>query len=1285
MSRSANQQTRGSADHAADQRISGSTDQRISKSADRSRDQRISESADQRIPHQQTSRAADQRISQRISGSADQWTSGSADQRISQRISGSASGSADQRISQRISGPADQRISGSASGSADQRISQRISGSASGSAHQRISGPASGSDQPADQRISRSCSGSADRRISGSADQPADQRISGSASGSADQPADQRISQRISGSADQPADQRIKRISGPADQRISGPADQRIGGSADQPADQRIRQPDDHKSNYRIPFRQACILTVNHALMLLETDAECIHTAKRDLPKWAAAGNHIVAACAYPAAFSFKAFAAAAGLRKGCLPKGGECNLEKTLNTLRSLLGEFKVKMHELTPSMRLPLAIASTVRRFVLEETELITAAFQKLWSTEALQVWVDNPLALAGTALRTISFVGERRRILWWRTNMLQSVVDFGLGHLAELVAPRSDFLLTRQGALEELLGGPPAAGLTLVEVGVHLARLAFAILGTHHGLRYIGVDPFAYGEETSPESRLRQLRDLGLSPEEDGGFGAYELSSEVRRAAEYKLNLFGDRAKLLCTWPASETLGSRESPSESVKVRSCEGGVRAAASDFKKLVKRSGSVLENCEAFETDMAVLFAAIFMASEAPVQSRKKIRNLELVLKPLGISEQSTDVICAICLDAGPQGFRKLQCNHAFHLDCIKAWCRQQMKEENFESIQCLQCPMCRSQQQIPLDQQSESCESDGFSVDVEAMTAPVCSVCSFASEEALVFEDTMESLAAKEAELTKEVPQLLETMNRTSEEVNLFERKASEAQERYRKLLEQWSRVYEELRSHYGSSIDRVKPYFEAAATFRSASERVQVVMKEFCAAASQYSQAKADLRNIETRLAYGAHKVRLDRDQQDGLSRATVRVLKCRQDRDRREQDYAESLREYEEAKQACESWRSQLGDALIKRYEPVFRQLQQHQSTLRTERQRIQGFTERAASAPRSENHRSNGSNRCSGESAKGIYNKSLAELDRINVAVHEARALAKEATAVPPPPPPPAPAVPAAAPAAPEEAPEAPEVTVATVATVADKEPQMPQELWLCSGYALVSSGSVPLMLQKKCLPRICHLGRPKTDTEIDQFTSHEELSQDKDVTLEDPLQREVDSLMKLQAQSRAAAEAEAAARSRVDDAVGAEAFAGEASAASVAQALLEEENKELRQELQKRMPQLKAPASLLESSSRSAGTSAEAQARWKLVAFLQVMMVVATAVVLVIMYFGTRNAPKEERPRLRYGTDSGYAKAQGRRFRSPKGVVDEDEEQVLSDLHFARPQEVWTRS
>lgn len=110
----------------------------------------------------------------------------------------------------------------------------------------------------------------------------------------------------------------------------------------------------------------------------------------------------------------------------------------------------------------------------------------------------------------------------------------------------------------------------------------------------------------------------------------------------------------------------------------------------------------------------------ILKASEPPVCCKKiigNLGNLELVLKPLGRSEQSEQSeICAICLDAGP-GFRKLQCNHAFHLDCIKAWCREQMKEENFESIQC---PMCRSQHQIPLKPLQQ------YHADVESATAPV-------------------------------------------------------------------------------------------------------------------------------------------------------------------------------------------------------------------------------------------------------------------------------------------------------------------------------------------------------------------------------------------------------------------------------------------------------------------------------------------------------------------------------------------------------------------------------
>lgn len=150
-----------------------------------------------------------------------------------------------------------------------------------------------------------------------------------------------------------------------------------------------------------------------------------------------------------------------------------------------------------------------------------------------------------ITASLLRLAQHIGERRRVLFWRSNMMLSVVDFGLGNFAHILAPRSDFLLTRHGALEELLGGPPADGLTLVEVGVHLARLAFSLLGRLPGLRYLGVDPFEYGSDTSADSRERQLLDLGLDPEEGG---AAELSSEVRKAAEYKLNLFIGRAQLL-----------------------------------------------------------------------------------------------------------------------------------------------------------------------------------------------------------------------------------------------------------------------------------------------------------------------------------------------------------------------------------------------------------------------------------------------------------------------------------------------------------------------------------------------------------------------------------------------------------------------------------------------------------------------------------------------------------------------------------------------------------------
>jgi len=230
--------------------------------------------------------------------------------------------------------------------------------------------------------------------------------------------------------------------------------------------------------------------------------------------------------------------------------------------------------------------------------------------------------------------------------------------------------------------------------------------------------------------------------------------------------------------------------------------------------------------------------------------------------------------------------------------------------------------------------------------------------------------------LEDREAKLTRDVPKLLEVMNRTSDEVNALERQCGGAQERYKKLLEQWSRLYEDLRAEHGSAIDRVKPYFDAEQALNAASQRVQNVVREFSATASQYTQAKKELRSIESGMDYGAHKVALETDQQDSLSRATVRVLKCQQERDRREQDYEKALNEYREAHKTLEEWRTQIGDALIKRTLPCFRQLQQHQITLAHEQNRVNHFTERA-------------------KAAKKAYNTSMRELDRINVAVHGAR--------------------------------------------------------------------------------------------------------------------------------------------------------------------------------------------------------------------------------------------------------------------------------------------------
>lgn len=272
---------------------------------------------------------------------------------------------------------------------------------------------------------------------------------------------------------------------------------------------------------------------------------------------------------------------------------------------------------------------------------------------------------------------------------------------------------------------------------------------------------------------------------------------------------------------------------------------------------------------------------------------------------------------------------------------------------------------------------------------------------CDGAKEEALEVPSDLEVL---EKELTAQVPQLLESMNVTSGKVNTFELQLVRAQASYKRLLEQWSSLYEDLRGEHGVAINRVRPYFDAAQTLGTASHRVQCVVREFSAASSLHAQAKAELRSMEEDLSRSrsrggrssegheeqllpmqressgsrgsSTKVSLDELQQDGLARATVRVLQCQQERDFREQEYARALQEFQGAQQSLEAWRLQIGDAMIKRMLPSFRELQKHQATLAEEQSRINALTERI-------------------RLSKVVYHNSMRELDKISEAVHTAR--------------------------------------------------------------------------------------------------------------------------------------------------------------------------------------------------------------------------------------------------------------------------------------------------
>mmetsp|Transcript_89867 Transcript_89867/g.232997 ORF Transcript_89867/g.232997 Transcript_89867/m.232997 type:complete len:313 (+) Transcript_89867:59-997(+) len=211
----------------------------------------------------------------------------------------------------------------------------------------------------------------------------------------------------------------------------------------------------------------------------------------------------------------------------------------------------------------------------------------------------------------------------------------------------------------------------------------------------------------------------------------------------------------------------------------------------------------------------------------------------------------------------------------------------------------------------------------------------------------------TEEDLVAEEEQLRRRVPELLESMNRASADVNSLERQCNVAQSRYRSNVAECNALYSELRAKNGRTFDRVKPYFSAAEEVKAASHRLQTIARDFSAASAEHTAA-----------------------QRQGRPEAEVVSLQLQ--RDRHEDEYVRALREHRSAQETLETLRVQIGDAAIRRSLPAFQSLQQRQLKLAVEQSRMNTLAGRA-------------------HLSKGLYQNSLRELERISAAVHDIRKL------------------------------------------------------------------------------------------------------------------------------------------------------------------------------------------------------------------------------------------------------------------------------------------------
>lgn len=225
------------------------------------------------------------------------------------------------------------------------------------------------------------------------------------------------------------------------------------------------------------------------------------------------------------------------------------------------------------------------------------------------------------------------------------------------------------------------------------------------------------------------------------------------------------------------------------------------------------------------------------------------------------------------------------------------------------------------------------------------------------------------------EDELKAPVLLLLEQMNKASTDVNSLGSKISAKQAHHKKLLDHLSNN-SDSKFLNAATVEQVRPYFSAQQELENASSSVQAAIREFSAASACHLQAKKKLQSTEDALNRSSARSVMDPEQQNKLSKATENVQQSQVLRDDRENEYINCLRIYKEAQAKADKWRARIGDSTIRRIEPRFKVMQQHQAELGEVSDDIDRLVKEL-------------------DRAKSVYHDSMEELAHINTAVHELR--------------------------------------------------------------------------------------------------------------------------------------------------------------------------------------------------------------------------------------------------------------------------------------------------